>query len=235
MGLILNTRAAFYQDRFHMAFGDLPWAIYDCPLTLPEPLAMDVPPPGKFDAVIFTSQIAVATFAPTPVWLSKKVFAVGQGTAEAAAEAGFADVIQTGLTVDDMRSFLRTADFQSAFYPSADEISADLTVDFPGRIRREVAYRMVARPDLPQHLIAQIQQGMPIAAPMFSRSGTDIFVDVLNRAGLTPANAKITAIGISANVFAGTAGPWHGQAVADEPTLGGLVAKTGEVIESLSA
>jgi uroporphyrinogen-III synthase len=183
----------------------------------------------------FTSQIAVATFAPTPAWLTKKVFAVGQGTAETAAQAGFTDVIQTGQTVDDMRAFLRTADFTSALYPSADEITADLTVDSPGRIRREIAYRMVPRDDLPQQLIAHIQKGTPIVAPMFSRRGTDIFADVLGKASLTAANAKITAVGISANVFAGHPGPWHGQTVAEEPTLGALAAKTGEVIESMSA
>ena len=235
MGLILNTRANFYHERFHEAFGDLPWAIYDCPLTLAEPIAMDVPPPALFDALIFTSQIAVSTFAPTSVWFDKKVFAVGQGTAETAAGLGFTDVVQTGQTVDDMRAYLRTVDFKSALYPSAEEISADLMRDFPGRIRRVIVYRMVPRGDIPDHLVAQIKKGTAIAAPMFSRRGTEIFVDLLRQAGLTPENAKITAVGISANVFATEQGPWHGQAVAEEPTLNSLVAKTGEVIESLDA
>jgi uroporphyrinogen-III synthase len=150
LGLILNTRASIYQERFHLTFGDLPWAIFDCPVTLPEPLAAHIPPSTNYDALIFTSQIAVGTFAPTPDWLNKKVYAVGQGTAEMAAAVGFTDVTQTGLTVEDMRMYLSTIEFKSALYPSAVHITYDLEQAFPGRVRRMVIYRMVPRSDLPQ-------------------------------------------------------------------------------------
>jgi len=235
MGLILNTRPAFYQERFHAVFGDLDWPIYDCPVTLAEPLAMSTPSPAGFDALIFTSQMGVVTFAPTKAWLSKKVYAVGQGTAETAIAMGFTDVVQTGLDVDDMRRHLRDANFKQALYPSADEISADLPAEFPGQIRREIIYRMIPRPDLPDHIVRQILAGTPIAAPVFSRRGTDILADLLRKAGITSDNSRIIAVGISANVFAGGQGPWQRQIVADEPIVGALVAKTSEAIGSLSS
>jgi len=236
MGLILNTRPTFYQERFHVVFGELPWAIYDCPITLPEPVAMDVPPAHMFDALIFTSQLALATFAHTTDWLHKKVFAVGPGTAEYATAIGYKDVTQTGQDIDDMRRFLSTARFTSALYPSAEDVSADLPQEFPGRIRREVIYKMAPRANLPQQLVTLMTQGTHIVAPLFSRRGAEILADLLKAASVTPENANIDAIGISANVFSGEtgakSGPWRRQFVADNPVLGELAAKTGEVIES---
>ncbi len=235
-GLILNTRAPLYQERFHDAFGDLPWAIFDCAVARPEPAGdMHTPTPRAFDALIFTSQIAIMAWVPSGGWLNKKVYAVGEGTAQAAVAAGYTNVIQTGLNVDDMRRYLATADFGTAFYPSADEVSADLSLEFPGRIRREVAYKMVPRADLPQQIITPALKGTPIVAPLFSRRAADILSGLLGKAGITADNARITAIGISANVFASDTGPWRHRVAAEQPTLEALVAKTGEMIESLSA
>ena len=233
-GLILNTRPSFYQERFHDAFGDLPWAIFDCPISRDEPIGMYTPSPAAFDAVIFTSQIAVAIFAPSPDWLNKKVYAVGQGTAEAARATGFTDVLQTGMDVEDLRRYLATAHFGTALYPSADVVTADLALEFPGRIRREVIYKMVPRPDLPPQIVTPALQGTPIVAPLFSRRAADILADILTKAGTTADNARIMAVGISANVFASEGGPWSHRAVAAQPTQEALVAKTGEIIESLS-
>jgi uroporphyrinogen-III synthase len=234
LGLILNTRASIYQERFHLAFGDLPWAIFDCPVTLPEPVATRIPSSADHDALIFTSQIGVGTFAPTPDWLNKKVFAVGQGTAEMAAAVGFTDVTQTGFTVEDMRMHLSTADFKSALYPSAAFISYDLPAAFPGRIHREVIYRMVPRADLPQQLLTPAMQGTPIVVPLFSRMATDVLADLLKKAGITADNSNITGVGISSQVFAGEGGPWHRRAAADQPTLEALLYKTAYVIDSLN-
>ncbi len=234
-GLILNTRASFYQERFHDVFGDLPWAIFDCPVSQAEPAGdMNVPMANAFDALIFTSQVGVATFAPTREWLGKKVYAVGEGTAQAAVAAGFTDVLQTGLNVDDMRRYLSTTDFGTALYPSADEVTADLSKEFPGRIRREVIYRMAPRADLPIQIVTPALTGTLIVVPLFSRRAADTLAGIMSKAGITANNAKVTAVGISANVFAPDSGPWKQTAVADQPTLESLVAKTGEVIESLS-
>ncbi len=234
LGFILNTRPAFYHLRFHDAFGDLPWAILDCPTTYVEPLSVGTPSPEGFDAVIFTSQMGVATFSFAQPWFNKKVYAVGQGTAEAAAAAGFTNILQTGYDVEDMCRCLADETFKTALYPSGDEISADLAQEFPGRIHRISTYRMVALTTLPTYVATPALQGTPIIAPLFSRRGARILSDILGKSGVSADNAKVTAVGISANVFADGAGPWHRQMVADEPTLEALAAKSGEAIESLS-
>ena len=234
MGLIVNTRPAFYHDRFHTAFGELPWAIYDCPVTMGEPLAARIPGAAAFDTVIFTSQLGVESFAPGPEWLGKQVFAVGSGTAEAAYAAGFKKVVQTGLDVDDMRRYLGNLDFESALYLSGEDITVDLSIEFPGRVRREIVYRMIPRTELPAQLLGHMRDGMPIVAPLFSARGGEIFAQILTKAGITADNARITVIGISAKILAAGAGPWHRQVIAEEPTLGDLIVATGEAIEVYS-
>jgi uroporphyrinogen-III synthase len=234
LGLILNTRPTFYQERFHDVFGELDWAIFDCPLTAPEPAAQFIPGPDAFDSVIFTSQIGVAIFAPDKRWFGKKVFAVGPGTAEAATKAGFKDVVQTGFDADDLKRHLANATFAKALYPSAEEVSADLSVDFPGRVERLVVYKMVPRPDLPQQILQPIQQGTHIVVPLFSRRAAVILGDLLKAAGISVSGAQITAIGISADVFAEGGAPWHRHMVAERPTLEALAAKADEAIKALS-
>ncbi len=230
MGLILNTRPAFYHERFHDAFGDLDWPIYDIPLTLPEPVPGDIPPAAGFDVVIFTSQIAVAAFPNDPQWLSKKVWTVGQGTTDAAKAAGYTDVLQTGLQVEHLQRYLTQNSFGRALYPSGDDVTADLAKEFPGRIDRRVFYKMTPRPTLPPQLVEQMRKSTPIAAPLFSQRGAEVFATLLGRAGITAQNAKIAVIGISAN--AAPPGPWQKQFVAAQPVVEDLVARTGEAIAS---
>lgn len=233
LGLILNTRPADYHDRFHDAFGDLPWAIYDCPLTRPEPVSGAVPSPETFDAVIFTSQMGVKLFWPDPRWLKKKVYAVGAATAEAASRAGYADVLQTGDDVDDLRRYLKELPFSTALYPSAQEVSADLSQEFPGRILRVPIYEMVARTDLPQQIVLQAR-AIPIITPLFSHRGATILADLMGKAGVTRANSMVLAVGMSADVFAGVEGPWRRMAVAHRPTLEAMVAVTDKEIGRLN-
>ena len=233
LGLILNTRPADYHDRFHDAFGDLPWAIYDCPLTRPEPVSGAMPAPETCDAVIFTSQMGVKMFWPDPRWLKKKVYAVGSATAEAASRAGFTDVLQTGDDVEDLRRYLNELPFSTALYPSAQDVTADLSQEFPGRILRVPIYDMVARTDLPRQFVQQVNI-MPIVTPLFSHRGAAILADLLTKAGITSANSKMSAVGMSAEVFNGIEGPWRRMAVAHRPTLEAMVVVTDKEIVKLN-
>jgi len=232
LGLILNTRPAIYHERFHEAFGDLPWAIYDCPLTSVAPIGAMIPSPDAHDALIFTSQIAVGRFFPDPRWQAKTVYAVGTATAQAAVRSGYAKVIETGEDVDGLRHYLAGAAFTAALYPSATDVSADLEKDFPGRIMRVPVYDMVARDSLPDQFIAQSKR-LYVMAPVFSRRNAVILADLMTNAGLTRQNSAVVAVGISKDVFEGVDGPWHRNPVAKAPTMQGMVAMTGAAIAAL--
>jgi uroporphyrinogen-III synthase len=234
LGLILNTRPASYHDRFHEAFGDLPWAIFDCPLTFARPIRVSIPSPHGFDTIIFTSQVGVRMFfMPDPAWFKKRVLAVGAATAEAAAQAGYQDVLQTGESAEDLRHYLANNQWGEAFYPSAAEISADLPQEFLGRITRAALYKMEPREDLPPQLVSQLLK-MRAVAPIFSHRNAVILADLLAKTGITKANSMIIAVGISPDVFADVSGPWQDQVAAPRPTMNQMVTVTDMVISRMS-
>jgi uroporphyrinogen-III synthase len=232
LGLILNTRPAVYHDRFHDAFGDLPWAIYDCPLTHGEPISASFPSPDTYDSVIFTSQIAVKMFVADPAWGLKTVYAVGEATAKAAVGVGYARVIQTGENVDHLREYLATNSFASALYPSATEVSADLAHEFLGRVTRVPVYKMIARTALPDQFIEQAKR-MYVVVPVFSRQNAVILADLMSKAGLTQRNSAVYAVGMSKDVFEGVHGHWQRDPIAPAPTMQGMVAMTRATIAAL--
>ena len=234
-GLILNTRPGFFRARFHEAFAGVGWPIVDCPVLSPVPASVTVPAPSAFDVVIFTSQLAVSMFPMSDGWRSKKVYAVGPGTAEAARAAGFANVLRTGFNADEMRRYLATAAFGAALYPSGEEVTMDLALDMPGRIHRIVIYRMIPRGDLPAEIIAQATNGRPILAPLFSQRSAIVLSDLLSKAGLTATNAQMTAIAMSDEILSAAPGPWQTRVVAAQPTLEAMAAKTHELAASTGA
>src|SRR5690606_54369 len=139
---IVNIRPANYRERFHDAFAPIGWTIVDSPVLAPEALHPVLPAAHAYDAVIFTSQVAVDMLRDERGWHDKTAYAVGPATAEAARRAGFLRTIQTGFDARDLAAFLATAGFRQAFYPSAEDVSADLSLDDPVRIRRLAVYRM---------------------------------------------------------------------------------------------
>jgi hypothetical protein len=229
-GFILNSRPVEHRARFHAAFVDLTsaWTIIDCPVLTAEPLMAAMPPSGAFDHVVFTSQIAAALFPYSAAWGAKKVLAVGEATAAVARMVGFTHVIDTGKDVDDLRLYLSKSGFGGALYPSAEDISADLALDFSGRVQRVVTYRMAPRAGLGLDESAPGWKKAPVLAPLFSRRSALVLADLLAK-GLADGGgtANIAAVGISADVMVD--GPWTTRAVADQPTLAAVAKAAAQI------
>jgi uroporphyrinogen-III synthase len=231
-GIILNTRPALYRERFHEAFSSIGWPIIDYPVLSEEALSPFVPPPQGFDAVIFTSPMAVRFFPVGEVWRSKLAFAVGPGTLDAARAAGFTNVVQTGSDADDLKRYLARAVFAKALYPSGEDVTSDFSEAFPGKIQRVVLYRMVAREALAGEIVVAIKNAKAVIAPVFSKRSAAVLGDLLNKAGLT--SADITVVGISDEVLTGN-GPWRARAVAAQPTLEAVAAAAKKIIAGVPA
>lgn len=231
-GILVNIRPETYRERFHHAFGGLGWPIVDSPVLVPERMTGALPSADEFDAVVFTSQVAVAMLRGTPEWPSRIAYAVGAATADAARAAGFARTVQTGLDSKDLAAFLRAADFRRAFYPSAEDVSADLALDNPDRIHRQAVYRMTPAAHLAPEVLAAARAGHRILVPLFSRRSARTIEALLADAGIMAGD--LTAIAISADVLAQEAGPWQRRAVADKPTLEAVVAKTAAMADMIS-
>ncbi|MGE4064051.1 MAG: uroporphyrinogen-III synthase [Rhodospirillaceae bacterium] len=230
-GVIVNVRPANYRDRFHEAFAPIGWTILDSPVLVPESMNAVTPDPGGFDAVIFTSQVAVETLGEG--WRDKTAFAVGAATAEAARRAGFTRTVQTGLDSKDLAAALAAAGFRQALYPSAEDVSADVSLDDPVRIRRIATYRMSASAHLSAEVVERARARETMIIPLFSRRSARTVQDLLAKAGLTAQNAVLGAVAISPDVFPGEPGPWQRRSVADKPTLEAVVAASATMAEDL--
>lgn len=231
--MILNTRPDFYRDRFHSAFAVLGLLILDCPVLTARPSGAAFPDANAFDAVIFTSQFTPSVFSPSGAWQSKKVYAVGQATAEAARAAGFNDVICTGEDAAEMEHKLAHEPFKMALYASAEDVSKDLSKVFPSKVQRLSVYSMVPLADLPILVVETIKGDAQIIVPLFSRRSAVTAVNLLRSAQITSANAHLHAVGISDDIFAADEGPWQSRVIASSPTLEAMVTRTRDAAEEL--
>lgn len=231
--MILNTRPEFYSDRFYEAFSGLELPILDCPVLMAEPTGFTLPNPEAFDAVIFTSQFAVSIFPHSRDWQEKKIYAVGQGTTDAALAAGFEDVTCTGEDAADMERRLPGEPFQMALYASGQDVTKDLSAKFPSRVTRLPIYRMTPLTVLPSAVESKLKYNSQVIVPLFSRRSAAALADIFYKVQVTSKNAQVYAVGISGDIFATEEGPWQGRAVASSPTLGAMVAKTREVAKSI--
>lgn len=234
-GAIVNIRPPSYRERFREAFSCVGWRILEAPVLVPETLGATLPDAGAYDAIIFTSQVAVEICRGTPAWHGKLAYAVGAATAETARQAGFARAIQTGMDAKDLAKVLATARFQRAFYPSAEEVSADLSLDDPARIHRLAVYRMTPSVRLPDAFLDLARSGQPVIVPVFSRRSARTVERLLRDAGVTGNDAALIAVGISAEVLAEETGPWQRRVVADNPTMDAVVAKTAAIAAEFNA
>jgi uroporphyrinogen-III synthase len=203
-------------------------------------MAAALPDPGGYDAIIFTSQVAVEMLGGASAWHGKTAYAVGPATAEAARRAGFAQTIQTGLDSKDLAGALAAAGFRQAFYPSAEDVSADVALDDPVRIRRLAVYRMTPSGTLSPEVLSAARAGGPVIVPLFSRRSARTVEHLLAKAGITAQNAAFAAVAISPQVLSddpglsGDPGPWQRRSVADNPTMEAVVAKTAAMAADLT-
>ena len=233
-GVIVNIRPPNYRERFHLAFGCLGWRIVDSPVLHPEPLGAQLPDPQGHDAIIFTSQVAIDMLQGAGAWRDRTAYAVGAATAEAARRAGYAHVIQTGLDAKDLSAALAKARFHKAFYPSAEELGADVSLDDPMRIHRLAVYRMTPAARLSPAAEAAARTGDPLIVPLFSRRSGQAFERLLREADVAVAG-RLAAVAISAEALGDAAGPWQRRAVADKPTMEAVVEKTAAMVADMSS
>ena len=226
---ILNTRPAIYRARTAAAFAVTGLPVMDWPLFTPRPTGAPWPDPGAFEAVLFTSQLAINT-APS-AWHGLTAYVVGEGTEAAALAAGFKLVVRTGQDAADMIQALQAAPFHRALYASGTDVTTDLAVAFPERVERLAVYDMAAEDRVPEAIVERIKAGGAIA-PLFSRQTARELARQLTRARVDP--RTVDAIGISANIF-DPPGTWRREIVAAAPTLGGIAAAVSEFVRAESS
>ncbi|HEX8214033.1 MAG TPA: uroporphyrinogen-III synthase [Allosphingosinicella sp.] len=188
------------------------------------------PPVWAYDAVILTSGNAVRLAADgLEQMLDAVCYVVGDSTARAALDAGFADV-RTGPSDGAALIELMVADGVTEALHLCGREHAELSRP-PIRIERRVVYASDAVETLPEQALEALEAGA--LALLHSPRAAACFAELAEAAGLSKDRICIAAISDSAAQAAGSG--WKGKSVALEPRdhalleLAAKLCKTGGV------
>lgn len=216
--MILNTRPVEYAAAFESEFSGLGHEIVASPVLRVEPLPAVTIDASAFDALVLTSQVALAHMDAAG-WHGTQVFAVGAATAAAARARGFRHVTCTGENAADLLVTLKAAGFARGYYPSAETVAADLQQALPGRVVRQAIYRAVPCGKLDAGVAQRIAAGEPTYVPLFSARSAAAFESMLRAAALDPSRRNLTIVAISK---AAARGPWRRPLIAPRATAAGV-------------
>ena len=160
------------------------------PLMRVEPVAADL---GRgWAAIVVTSANAPGAIASHPARASLimlPVFAVGRRSAEAARQAGFADVTSAGGDLSDLVRLIaeRHADAKGPLlYLAGEDRAADLTAELAAHgiaAEMRVVYRAITTP-YPADLVVALRAGEVDAVLHFSKRSADNYLTGAKTAGL---------------------------------------------------
>jgi uroporphyrinogen-III synthase len=182
-------------------------------------------------AILCTSGNGVRALARASGERGVAVFAVGDATARAAREAGFARVESAGGDVDDLarlvRRRLRPGDGR-LLHVAGSDIAGDLAGrlgDAGFAVERAVLYEARAAAALTPATALLIGHGEIDLALFFSPRSAAIFARLVAEAGIARGLAATAALSISRAADAALGGlPFRDRAVADAPTQAALIA-----------
>jgi uroporphyrinogen-III synthase len=164
------------------------------PLSEIELLATVDPKTGPWDAILLTSANALSGIlksAGGSAWRGVPIFTVGDATAKAARDLGFADVNSAAGNVNDLANLVaaRLKPPARLLYPAGEERSGDLA----GTLRAKnfevdlvVVYRVLTARVLPEPAAAALAGGIE-AVLHFSRASAEAFLNAARNSNLLEA------------------------------------------------
>jgi uroporphyrinogen-III synthase len=188
---VVITRPQPASERTAAALAARGHDVWEVPLMRIEPVEADLS--GSWGAVVITSANAAGAIAGNPAFaalLKLPVFAVGRRSAEAAQQAGFADVVSAGGDVRDLVQLIaeRHTDAKAPLlYLAGEDRAADLVSELAAHgvaAEMRVVYRAVTAP-FPDELVAALEAGDVEAVLHFSRRSADNYVAGAHGAGIT--------------------------------------------------
>ncbi len=206
------------------------------PLMRTELLPFALPPDPQ--ALLLTSRNAVRALQAAAVpagWRKLPVFAVGDGTAAAARDAGFAEVHSARGTGADLAVLVAAslpASGGAFFYPAAEKRSPRVEADLAAAgydVETAIAYRMVPEPELPPAAAQALRRGdldgIVLTSPRLAATCRDLVL----KADLAMALGGVHAYVLSEAVAAQLADlPFAGVDTAERPDEESLMALVGD-------
>jgi uroporphyrinogen-III synthase len=189
---VVITRPQPASERTAAALAARGHDVWKVPLMRIEPIEADLT--GTWGAVVITSANAPGAIAGNPAFaalLELPVYAVGRRSAEAAQQAGFADVTSAGGDVRDLVQLIaeRHADAKAPLlYLAGEDRAADLVGELATHAiaaELRVVYRAVTAP-FPDELVAALEAGGDVQAVLhFSKRSAENYVAGARAAGVT--------------------------------------------------
>jgi len=163
--------------------------VWEVPLMTIEPVEADLS--GAWGAVAITSANAPAAIAGNPARASLgnlPLYAVGRRSAEAAQDAGFANVTSAGGDVRDLLQLLRERKAGAPLlYLAGEDRAADLVAELAAHgvaAEMRVVYRAVVQP-FPDELAAALEAGDDVQAVLhFSKRSAENYIAGAQAAGV---------------------------------------------------
>jgi uroporphyrinogen-III synthase len=188
-------------------------------------------------AVLFTSANGVRAFAAASPRRDLAAFAVGDATARAARELGFAAVESAGGDVADLAALVQRRLEPAAgalVHAAAKDVAGDLAAALAAagfELRRAVLYEALPAERLSDATAALLAKGEIALALFFSPRTAALFVSLAAAAGLEGACRAIAAVALSPAV-ASRLEPlaWRAVLVAATPTLESLLAAADRAV-----
>jgi uroporphyrinogen-III synthase len=200
---VLVTRPRGEADMFAVAL-----AMHGHDALVAPLLDIVVEPAGPLDldgvqGVLFTSANGVRAFAHSQTRRDLPAFCVGNATANAARNAGFANVESAAGDVDALADLVRAKLDPGAgalVHAAGTAVAGDLAgalgaVGF--EVRREKLYRADMATSLPPEIVAALRNGQIDAVTFFSPRTAEVFARLVQAVDLGPALAKVTAVALA--------------------------------------
>ena len=185
------------------------------PLMRVEPIAVDLG--GQWSALAITSANAPNAIARNPArdtLIKLPLLAVGRRSAEAARQAGFADVTSANGDVRELVRLIAASRREveaPVLYLAGEDRASDLVAELAARgiaVEMRVVYRAVRMP-LPESLIEALKSNEVDAVVHFSRRSAENYVAGAKSAGVVGPALGVRHLCLSAQVAEPLAGASH--------------------------
>ena len=211
---VVVTRPQTDSERTAVALEALGHEVLVAPLMRIEPVAADLA--GTWSAIVITSANALQAVPATADGVKTlPVFAVGDRSAEAARQAGFAEVSSANGDIKDLVRLVAARAVGAKaplLYLAGEDRSGDLVPQLAAHgidAEMKVVYRIAAEV-FPPVLAAALESGDVDAVLHFSRRSAELFVEGARASGVAGPAEDVRHLCLSAQVaepLAGASGP----------------------------
>jgi uroporphyrinogen-III synthase len=184
--------------------------------------SIDVSRPDRVAAILFTSRNAIEGVSAS--LRTRRVFAVGDATAQAAMAAGFDQVKSAAGNAQNLATLIAD-ELDPAqgtlLLPTAKRQGIHLATLLRKRgfrVVRKIAYKVEKLPELPPLTVQGLRSGQVAVALFFSTESAHHFVRLIRAAGLVDTLRNVEAVAISQRAIMPLSPlPWRRVSVAEAP------------------